>query len=116
MNKRKKKKTSSITRNFCSSLALYTSISPVLVHELSVELDDALDPVGAGGQESCAEVECALLLAEAGAGDRADTGGVEHLQAVELIRRTTFGLGGFDCLGGEVDGGEEVHGALVVTG
>lgn len=106
MNERNKKKTSSITRNFRSSLALYTSISPVLVHELGVELDDALDPVGAGGQESCAEVECALLLAKARAGDGADTGGVEHLQAVELIGGATFGLGGFDGLVREVDGGE----------
>lgn len=92
------------------------SISPVLLHELGVELDDAFDPVGAGSEECCAEVVCAFLLAKAGAGDGADAGGIEHLEAVELIGGATFGLGGFDGLGGEVDGREEVHGALFMTG
>lgn len=115
---KKKKKTtqsSSITRYFVLLLLCTRSKSPVLVEELGVELDDALDPVGTGGEEGCAEVECALLLTESRARDGADTGGVEHLQAVELIGSAALGLSGFNGLGGEVDGGEEVHSPLVIT-
>lgn len=47
-----------------SSRVEFCSCSAVLVEELSVELDDALDPVGARGQESGAEVVGSLLLTE----------------------------------------------------
>lgn len=78
-----------------------------------MELDDALNPVGARGKEGCAEVETVLLLTEARAGDDADTGGVQQGQAVELIGGAALGGGGFDGLCGEVDSGEEVHGTLL---
>lgn len=87
--------------------------SSVLVHELGVELDDALNPVGARGKEGCAEVESVILLAEAGAGDDTDTCGVQQGHAVELIGGAALGAGGFNGLGGEVNGGEEVHGTLL---
>lgn len=87
--------------------------SSVLVHKLGVELDDALSPVGAGGEECCAEVESVILLAEAGAGDDADTCGVQQGQAVELVGGAALGLGGFNGLGGEVNSGEKVHGTLL---
>lgn len=84
----------------------------VLVEELLVELDDAANPLGAGGQEGGSEVEGALLLAETGAGDDADTGGLEEAHAVELVGLPALGGGGLGGLLGEGDGGEEVHGAL----
>ena len=94
---------------FCTFIPCLT----VLVHELGVELDDALNPVGARGEEGCAEVETVLLLTEAGARDDANTGGVQQSQAVELIGSAALGGGGFDGLSGEVDSGEEVHGTLL---
>lgn len=86
--------------------------SAVLVHELRVEANNTLDPVGAGGEEGRAEVESVLLLTEAGAGDDADTCGVEEGQTVELVCGAALGLGGFDGLLWEVDCGEQVHGTL----
>ena len=92
---------------------LYISTcSSVLVHELGVELDDALNPVGARGKEGRAEVESVLLLAEARARDDANTRGVKQGQAVELISGTALGFGGFDGLCGQVNRWEEVHGTL----
>lgn len=86
--------------------------SSELVHELLVELLDAADPLGAGGQEGGAEVQAALPLAEAGAGDDADAGGLEQAHAVELVGGAALLLGGLGGLGRDVDGGEQVHGAL----
>lgn len=84
----------------------------VLVHELLVELDDATNPLGARGEESSPEMEGALALAEAGAGDDADAGSFEEPHAVELIGSAALGGGSLGSLGGQLDGGEEVHGAL----
>jgi hypothetical protein len=77
-----------------------------------MELDQAVSPLGTGRQESSAEMQGALLLAETGAGDGAHAGGVEHAEAVELVGGAALLLGLLERLGRERDGGEEVHGAL----
>lgn len=80
-----------------------------------MELDDPFNPISARGQESCAEVQSVLLLAEAGARDNTDTGSVEETQAVELIGGTVLSLGSLNGLGWESDGGEEIHGTLYTS-
>lgn len=77
-----------------------------------MEVDDAADPVGAGGKESSAEVQGTLLLTESAAGNDADAGGLEHAHAVELVGSAALLLGSLGGLCGKLDGGEEVHGAL----
>ena len=84
----------------------------VLGHELGVELDDALHPVGSRGQEGRTEVQRVLLLTEARARHDTDTRGVQETEAVELVSGAVLGLGGLDRLGREGDRGEEVHGTL----
>lgn len=79
-----------------------------------MEVDDAADPLGAGGKEGGAEMPGALPLTETGAGNGADTRGVEHAQSVELIGLAALILGLLDSLGGELDGREEVHGTLLM--
>src|SRR4051794_5826615 len=71
--------------SFCPSpylSILQTSKSPKLVHELTMKLDNPTSPLGAGREECGPEVKRALLLPKAGAGDDADTGGVEQAVAV----------------------------------
>lgn len=77
-----------------------------------MELCDPADPFGAGGEERGAEVQRALLLAEAAAGDDADARGLEQPHAVKLVGLAALGGGGVLCPLGQGDGGEEVHGAL----
>lgn len=84
----------------------------VLLQELTVELDNAVNPLGAGSEEGGSEVKGALLLAETGASDDADTGGLEETHAVELIGGSALSLGGLSSLCRECDGREEVHGTL----
>ena len=90
----------------------FDSRLPVLVHKLVVELDNASGPLSSGGEERGPEVQGVLLLAEAGPGDDADTRLLDEAHAVELVGGAALGLGGLDGAGGQVDGGEEVHGAL----
>ena len=84
-----------------------------LFHKLLMEFDNAPCPVGSRSKESGPEMQCAFLLSKACASNNADTCGVEHAEAVELVGRATFLLGLLDGLFWEVDGGEEVHGALM---
>lgn len=85
---------------------------PVLVHKLLVEVDNALHPLGTRSEERSAEVQGALLLTESAAGNDADARLVEELEAVKLVCVAALGLGGVDGALGQLDGGEEVHGAL----
>jgi len=85
-----------------------------LLHKLLVELDNAPCPVSSRGKEGCPEMQCAFLLSEACTSNNTDTCGVKHAEAVELVGRATFLLGLLYGLFWEVDGGEEVHGALIL--
>lgn len=77
-----------------------------------MELGDSVNPLSSGSKESGTEVQGALLLSEAAAGDDTDAGGLEQSHAVKLVRRAVLRLGSFNSLLGQVDGGEEIHGAL----
>ena len=77
-----------------------------------MEVRDPPDPFGARGEESGAEMQGALFLAEAGAGNEADARGVQEAEAVEFVGLALLALGLGDGFGGEVDRGEEVHGTL----
>lgn len=85
---------------------------PEFIHELGMELGDALNPVRARSEERGPEVQRSLLLPEAGAWDDADTRGVQKAHTVELVRRAVLGGSGGDGLWRKLDGGEEVHGTL----
>ena len=77
-----------------------------------MELDDAAYPLRARSKECGPEVQRALLLTEARARNNADTSGLQQAHAVQLIGRSTLGLGSLGSLGGQSDRGEQVHGAL----
>ena len=57
-------------------------------------------------------MQSVFLLAETSAGDDAHSGGVQEAEAVEFVWGAAFFFGCYDGLCREVDGGEEVHGAL----
>lgn len=96
----------------CKRKFFVSEYSPVLVHKVLVELGDSVNPLGARSKESGTEVQGALFLSEAAAGDDADAGGLEQSHAVELVGRAVLGLGGLNSLLGQGDGWEEIHGAL----
>lgn len=83
-----------------------------LSHEVLVELDQPVRPLGAWRKERGSEMQRSFFLAKAGTGDDAHARGIEHTEAVELIGLAAFLLGLLDGFLGEFDGGEEVHRTL----
>lgn len=80
-----------------------------------MELDDAVNPLGTRRQERSTEVQRAFSLAETATSDCADTGSLKELHAVELISLAALGSSSVVSLLGQLDGGEEIHGALRST-
>jgi hypothetical protein len=77
-----------------------------------VELDKPLRPLRPRREERSPEVIRPLPLPKARASNSAHTRGIQHAEAVELIRRDPLLLSLLDRLGRQCDGGEEVHGPL----
>jgi len=85
--------------------------STELIHELLMELLDPAHPLSARRKESRPEMESALLLSEAAAGNDANTGSLEETHAVEVVCVLALLLRGIDGLLRQCDGREQVHGA-----
>lgn len=96
----------------CNIMYVPADNLPVLVHKVLVELDNRPDPLGTGRKECRTEMQRSILLSEATAGNNTHTGGIEHLEAVQLVGGPAFLLGGLDSLGWQGDGREQVHATL----
>ena len=77
-----------------------------------MEVDEINGIVITRSQESGTEVPSSLLLAKSRTRNNTDTSAFEQLQAVELIGNLIDLLGGVNCLLGDCDAGEKVHGTL----